>query len=355
LKVAAGLLCFGVLVAANVWAEPQQVSADDGGYPYADKPCVWAPQAAEGGVNWCKDYDFGDTPNDAGAANTLSTYGYAYRNCTDYTAWKVASLGVDSAHYKGLGNAKDWAVLAHSHGLDVDDVPAVGSVAVRTSGKYGHTAYVSAVNSSGVITVAQYNYAGDGSYSEQSGTKNQLGFSVFVHFETYETTQTVGAAVLKASVPAPEPAPPAAVVSAVETPAAVPDSAPVVAADDEAATEAPTETSGSPEADEAADSGDAPEEQPAEPQPAADTPEATPAAAPADIPAPVLPPVWQISLSSPPSVQIVHAPSDDPPAITATSTSAHQQAEGFTSWPLLGLTGVVLAAEALPLRAARRR
>ena len=196
LGVIAGL-CFG-------WqALP---AAADGGYPYAATPCVWAPHATEGK---CADYDWGNIPDNAGAASVISPYGYYYRNCTDYTAWKVSVLGAGPGQFKGLGNAKDWAKLAPGHDLRVDDSPSVGAVAVRTSGLYGHTAFVESVHGDGSILVSQYNNAGDGHYSEQRGTPATLGFSAFVHFEDYEVKPAIAVAPVPAPavVTTPEPAP----------------------------------------------------------------------------------------------------------------------------------------------------
>ena len=149
-------------------------------------PCELAPYSS---VGYCTTvsgpYDWGPTPNGS-AASQISPYGYGYRNCTDYVAWKLASLGVSSSRYKGLRDAKYWGTNAAGHGLTVDGKPKVGSVAVSTSGGFGHVAFVTAVNGS-TITVSQYNQPGDGTYNTQSGTAAGLGFSQFVHFESYET------------------------------------------------------------------------------------------------------------------------------------------------------------------------
>ena len=158
-----------------------------GGYPYWDMPCELAPYNT---VGYCNTkygpYDWGPVENGSSASQN-SAYGYGYRNCTDYVAWKLASLGVNPAQYKGLGEAKSWAAPAASHGLVDNTQPAVGSVAVSTAGTYGHVAFVTAVNGS-QITVSQYNQAGTGVYSTQTGTAASLGFSSFVHFEKYEST-----------------------------------------------------------------------------------------------------------------------------------------------------------------------
>jgi surface antigen len=155
-------------------------------YPYPNKPCVHAPYGVQGTApNWCPNYDWGDRPNDTSQANVISPYGYYYRNCTDYAAWKVSSLGVPADRYKGLGDAKTWAIRAPAKGVRVDGAAAVGSVAVRTSGQFGHLAFVEEVRADGIIRVSHYNYRADGNYSESVGTPASFGFAAFVHFEDF--------------------------------------------------------------------------------------------------------------------------------------------------------------------------
>jgi surface antigen len=172
----AGMLC-GVLMGGHAHA------AENDGYPYANKPCVHAPYTTQGsGVDWCRNYDWGDRRNDTSAANVISPYGYYYRNCTDYAAWRLAGIGVSPAQYAGLGNAKQWATPAAAKGLQVNATPAVGSVGVRTTGTYGHVAFVNEVFADGTIRVSQYNRHADGAFSTATGTPAALGLRVFVHF-----------------------------------------------------------------------------------------------------------------------------------------------------------------------------
>lgn len=194
-----------------VAALPGKASAEKSGYPFGGKPCVHAPYAVQNThVNWCPNYDWGDRPNDTSRANVISPYGYYYRNCTDYAAWKVASLGVGPAQYRGLGDAKQWAAPPAKNGLRVDSTPAVGAVAVRTSGVYGHVAFVEAIEPSGAITVSEYNKHADGNFGVRSGMPVSLGFTHFVHFEAYMSVPV--------AVPIPEPLPPAPLVPAIIVP-----------------------------------------------------------------------------------------------------------------------------------------
>jgi surface antigen len=168
-KVISTSLILGVLVSgASTTLVATAAFADTGNYPYWNMPCELFPYSTTG---FCTaktgPFDWGPTRNGS-AASQNSPYGYAYRNCTDYAAWKVASLGVQPRQYQGLGDAKSWAVNAASHGLTANASPAVGSVAVSTSGTYGHVAFVTAVNG-GTISVAQYNQPGDGTYTNAIG------------------------------------------------------------------------------------------------------------------------------------------------------------------------------------------
>lgn len=156
-----------------------QARADDGGYPYA----AYSGPGSNPALYWWTD----------SSGSGYSSYGYAYRNCTDYVAWKLQSLGVNDSWTRGLGNGGDWYDNAASRqGLGRGTVPKVGAAAVVPSntpgfGGYGHVAYVEAVNkdSSGnitTITVSEYNYDLKGDYSIRSGKASDMHFTEFVYF-----------------------------------------------------------------------------------------------------------------------------------------------------------------------------
>jgi surface antigen len=149
-------------------------------------PCVVSPYGTTGTGYWCPNFAWGTIPNNQTVQSVISPYGYSYRNCTDYAAWRLSSLGVPSGRYEGLGNANSWGDNAPANGVQVNGTPAVGSIAVDTSGQFGHVAFVAGMSGS-VITVTQYNQASDGNYTVQTGTPSQLGFSQFAHFEAFES------------------------------------------------------------------------------------------------------------------------------------------------------------------------
>lgn len=169
----------------NAADDPVGFQSSTGGYPYAYVPCIYPPYATSGTGYWCRGYNWGTIHKKATAKSELSPYGYPYRNCTDFMAYELWRLGVSRNRYIGLGNANTWGTRARSHGVTNNSTPAVGSVAVRTTGPFGHVALVTTV-ASGRITVVQYDVAQDGNYSIQTGTPRSLGFSSFDHFEVYE-------------------------------------------------------------------------------------------------------------------------------------------------------------------------
>ena len=116
------------------------------------------------------------------------------RECTSFVAWCLNSRnGVAFSNYYGgvqWGHAKDWAAAARSLGISVDGNPAVGSVAWKTGGDYGHVAWVSAVNGDSV-TIEEYNNFAEarvwGAFSSHSVAKNSFQY---IHIKDLETSFT---------------------------------------------------------------------------------------------------------------------------------------------------------------------
>jgi surface antigen len=85
-------------------------------------------------------------------------HGYYEGECVSFAAWAVRSDG--RAHTKlpdFLANANQWT------GAYTDTTPHVGDVAqwdagVNGAGSVGHVAYVTAVNSNGTVSIAEYNW-----------------------------------------------------------------------------------------------------------------------------------------------------------------------------------------------------
>lgn len=142
-----------------------------GGYLWGNAPCL-----ANGSVDgWCPGYEWGYN----GSYYNWSTGGYAFRNCTDWVAYRIGK--VDGKYVpSGLGNANMWDNRAgnYSH-MSTGTEPRVGAAAVSHIGYYGHVMYVEAVNSNGSIVISEYNGNGMGKYSMKTISPSGL---VFVYF-----------------------------------------------------------------------------------------------------------------------------------------------------------------------------
>lgn len=109
---------------------------------------------------------------------------FFYRECTSFVAWCLNSRNGVAFHNtmggRRWGNAIDWGATAQTLGYAVDNSPAVGSVAWSNAGKYGHVAWVSAVNGS-QITVEEYNYNNNGRFNSRSVASSK--FTGFIHIK----------------------------------------------------------------------------------------------------------------------------------------------------------------------------
>ena len=113
-----------------------------------------------------------------------SFYGGYVCQCVSYTGWKVFErYGI---RISAWGNANQWHNTARRLGYKVDHTPEAGSVAISTSGPYGHAMWVEAVNGNGTINLSEYN----NSYSSASHKAGDFGYRIgvstsgmwFIHF-----------------------------------------------------------------------------------------------------------------------------------------------------------------------------
>jgi surface antigen len=150
---------------------PQALAASTGGYPYANA-------TACGTHAWCIN------------GSEISPYGYEYRNCTDYVAWKIQQV-FDVTLPKKLGDADTWGPRLRAHGYRYDSSPRVGDIAAWNTGGggFGHVAYVYKVKN-GIASLDEYNAANTGLFSSDRTTaSNSAGApSEFVHIGTVPTT-----------------------------------------------------------------------------------------------------------------------------------------------------------------------
>ncbi|MDO5066348.1 MAG: CHAP domain-containing protein [Propionibacteriaceae bacterium] len=118
--------------------------------------------------------------------------GFAWRQCTSYAGFAVRTY----SRHKDFNNwwrqdggrfsdAKHWHVAARKAGIRVDQTPAVGAVAQRTSGDWGHVAYVVAVNDDGSFVINEYNHVTTREFSSRTARigNGSHDFTNFLHFE----------------------------------------------------------------------------------------------------------------------------------------------------------------------------
>lgn len=122
----------------------------------------------------------------------VDPWAFYWGECVSYAAWMVRTTTkhtdfVNNWHGAHFGNGGEWAAGARAAKIPVDTTPAVGSIATRTSGTWGHVAFVTAVNPDGTINVSEYNHAGHHIYGERKNVKWNSGggdgFTYFIHFE----------------------------------------------------------------------------------------------------------------------------------------------------------------------------
>src|SRR5579875_605686 len=154
-----------------------QTPADTGGYPYWNAVCEWGdaggPHCAKSGDEYDWGYWNGDT------FQPYDQWGYEYRNCTSYVAWRLSEAGVSASLFTDLGNADQWiGAVRGKSGVTVNSTPSAGAVAVWDSPGVGHVAWVDSVSGS-TVTVSDYNYAETGAYDQHSIASTPSGY---IHF-----------------------------------------------------------------------------------------------------------------------------------------------------------------------------
>lgn len=156
-----------------------------GGYPYASAVCEFGRTGGPECVNPRNDsdaYDWGYWRN--GRFRPADPWGYEYRNCTSYVAWRLARAGVPASRFTDLGNASDWiAGVRGESGVAVNSTPSPGAIAAWDLAGVGHVAWVVSVNGSSV-TVEDYNYAGTGGFSRHVFDQHSIASrpTGYIHF-----------------------------------------------------------------------------------------------------------------------------------------------------------------------------
>ncbi|QQS27236.1 CHAP domain-containing protein [bacterium] len=111
----------------------------------------------------------------------VDPWGFYYRQCTSYAAWKRASIGrpLPAWGFLGPANAKQWPEWAGKFGMRVDTTPEVGAAAVYPVGEYGHVMIVEGIVSNGAqVLVSEFNADWGGHYSQSLWPVSSL---IFIH------------------------------------------------------------------------------------------------------------------------------------------------------------------------------
>ena len=161
-----------------------------GGYPWSNAPCLDGVNAGPtcGNYDWGYSY-YGATPPYGAPLGPYDPWGYEYRNCTSYVAWKIDTLSTSpiiGSLISDLGNAAQWPGGAGHRNIPVNhgSNPQYGDAAVDPGGGgwQGHVMFVEQVNGDGSIVVSQYNAGENGTYSVATIDANQVSNLYFVHF-----------------------------------------------------------------------------------------------------------------------------------------------------------------------------
>lgn len=111
----------------------------------------------------------------------VDSWGMYSRQCVSYTAFKVSQAYGNMPYWGGVGNANQWPGNARAMGIPTGSTPKVGSVAVVSSGQYGHAAWVEAVNPNGTIRISHYNVNWTGNYAVWDNLSPSY-FDTYIYF-----------------------------------------------------------------------------------------------------------------------------------------------------------------------------
>jgi surface antigen len=180
---------------ATMWAgHPSQPATAESvwvaDYPYAGAVCEFG---ATGGPDCANPHNANDMYDwgywKSRKFGPSDQWGYEYRNCTSYVAWRLARAGVHPARFTDLGDASQWiANVRGKRGVVVNKRPSPGAVAAWDFAGVGHVAWVVSVRGSRV-TVADYNYAGTGVYDQHVIESSPTGY---IHFSRLSVTDVTG-------------------------------------------------------------------------------------------------------------------------------------------------------------------
>lgn len=119
----------------------------------------------------------------AGCADPWQLY---YRECVSYVAWKLSSQGRGVKSFAGAGHAYQWPSTTSGYTRQSSS-PKQGDALVFGAGVQGaawtgHVMYVESVQSGGTIVISEYNWDGNGTYSERKLQPHEYSGGTFITF-----------------------------------------------------------------------------------------------------------------------------------------------------------------------------
>ncbi|KAA8905678.1 CHAP domain-containing protein [Sphaerosporella brunnea] len=109
----------------------------------------------------------------------VDPWNYYKCQCTSFVAQRINKrLGVAFTNrYKGAawGNANTWDEAARRTGVKINSTPKPGCVAQTNAGRYGHVAWVSAVNGDTVV-IEEYNWVKREGYSTRTVARSAFNY-----------------------------------------------------------------------------------------------------------------------------------------------------------------------------------
>ncbi|HWB38941.1 MAG TPA: FG-GAP-like repeat-containing protein [Candidatus Saccharimonadales bacterium] len=186
----------GLEATSPIPAQADSVSTtySDLGYPWKDAPCEFGSAGGATCTN-PKDpsdkYDWGEYIN--GAFQQYRNGAFEYRNCTDWTAYRINQVSGGKVTVPGsFGNGGQW--YANAPSSERSGSPKAWDAAV-VPGNPGHVAFVESVNSvdpgnplNDNITVSEYNHDAQGDGDERTGRAGDMGFTEFVDFGVHPSS-----------------------------------------------------------------------------------------------------------------------------------------------------------------------
>ena len=125
----------------------------------------------------------GVCPTPDGGKRILDKWNEWICECTSYAADKLNERGVPfTSRYKNVRwrSAGNWTNAATLAGVPYNKTPRRGDVAWF---KYGHVAYVEAVDSYGDVTISEYNFGAPHDYHTRTIKRGNWSYpSYFIHF-----------------------------------------------------------------------------------------------------------------------------------------------------------------------------